>query len=83
MYNPETPSFLIVCITQSNGPLKWPSLLVCNRTLTVSNLSDPASQYIYVLSRDYNSKGGSKHTDGRLKSHSATVSLYIQYMAHR
>lgn len=39
LYNPVGPSLRIVCSTQSNGPLKWPSLLVCSRTLTVSNLS--------------------------------------------
>lgn len=48
LYNPETLSFLIICITQSNGPLKWPSLLVCNRTLTLSIFQIPqANTYTF------------------------------------
>lgn len=39
LYSPLTPSFRTVCSTQSKGPLKCPSLLVCNRTFTVSKLA--------------------------------------------
>lgn len=38
LYNPRTPSLRTVWRVQSNGPRKCPSLLVCKRTLTVSNL---------------------------------------------
>lgn len=38
LYKPRTPSFRTVCSVQSSGPRKWTSLVVCRRTLTVSNL---------------------------------------------
>lgn len=45
LYNPRTPSFRTVCNVQSNGPLKCASLLVCKRTLTVSNLFRKSNRY--------------------------------------
>lgn len=42
LYNPLTPSLRTVCSTQSNGPRKCPSWLVCKRTLIVSNLRNPS-----------------------------------------
>jgi hypothetical protein len=66
LYNPFTPSFRTVCSVQSNGPRNWASLLVCSRTLTVSNLrasrltSDPSQ-----IKSKSNSPGKEKRSEGR------------------
>lgn len=48
LYNPLMPSFRTVCSTQSRGPLKCASLVVCRRTLTVSNLRGSISRLFYM-----------------------------------
>lgn len=40
LYSPRTPSFRIVCSTQSSGPRKCVVSEVCRRTLIVSKLRD-------------------------------------------
>lgn len=51
LYNPLTPSFLTVCNTQSRGPLKCESLLVCSRTLTVSKLVPTVNGIVHSVGR--------------------------------
>lgn len=60
LYNARTPSFRTVCNVQSNGPLKCASLLVCKRTLTVSNLFSK-SNYYFIESNMRQVRGGNSN----------------------